>query len=144
VLHDTGCRPHEAYNVTAKHLDREEKCIRYSRGKGNKPRVVPLTDRAFDILSKLADRHPEGLLLRNGHGGKWSSSVVSGRFNVLKKRTGIKMTAKGFRHAFITRKCKEGLNPVVLMNITGHKSLRMISEVYAHLGGDIASLRASL
>jgi integrase len=144
ILYDTGCRPKEAFDATAKHLDREARCLRYAKGKMGKPRVICLTDRAFEILARLADQHPEGALLRNRIGSKWSIGSADARLQVLHARTGVKATCYVFRHAFCTRMVKEGKNLVTLQQQMGHSSLRMISEVYAHVGGDTANIRASL
>jgi integrase len=146
VLWDIGCRPAEAFNATAKHLDRKNRCLRYAAGeaKGNKARIVYLTDRAFDILSRLADQHPDGPLLRNRIGRKWSVGSADARLTVLDARTGVKATSYVFRHAFCSRHVRAGTNLVKLQNLMGHSSLKMISEVYAHIGGDSADLRAAL
>jgi integrase len=144
ILWDTGCRPKEAFDATAKHLDREARCLRYAKGKMGKPRVVYLTDRAFEILARLADEHREGALLRNRIGRKWTVGLADARLKVLDARTGVKATSYTFRHAFCTRHVKAGTNLVKLKDLMGHSSLRMISEVYAHLGGDAADLRAAL
>lgn len=144
LLWDTGCRPKEAFEATAKHLDREVKCVRYAKGKGGTPRIVYLTDRAFDILARLADQHPDGALLRNQVGKKWTISSASQRLRVLEAQTGVKATCYTFRHAFVTRHVKAGMNLVSLQNLVGHSSLKMISEVYAHVRGDHKHLGAAL
>jgi integrase len=147
ILWDCGCRPKEAFDATAKHLDREAKCLRYAKGKRGKPRVIYLTandDRAFNILCRLADEHPTGPLLRNQIGNGWTIATASQRLRVLEARTSVKSTCYVFRHAFITRHVKAGMNLVTLQNLVGHSSLKMISEVYAHVGGDDQHLGKAL
>jgi integrase len=63
TLWDMGARPHEIFQAEAKHLDRENRHLRFHKAKGDKVkgqkedaiRTVYLSDRAFEICCRLAD-----------------------------------------------------------------------------------------
>lgn len=144
ALWDTGARPHEIFKAEAKLLDREARCIRYPKGKGDRPRVVYLTPRVFEYICRLADHYPEGPLYRNSYGSPWTANLVSARLRVLTQRTKIKTTAYCFRHSFATRAILNGVDLRTLQELMGHASLAMLSQVYAHLGGQNDHLHAAL
>lgn len=37
------------------------------------------------------------------------------------------------RHSFVTNALRAGINPLLLSQIAGHGSMRMIGQVYSHL-----------
>ncbi len=49
-----------------------------------------------------------------------------------------------FRHSFITRKLKAGVDPVTLANLVGHANTSMIARVYSHLAKDQEFLLSQL
>jgi integrase len=144
ALWETGARPHEIFKATAANLDRDSKCLRYVLGKGKKPRIVYLKPKIFERFCQLAERYPEGPMLRNTIGCSWNSNLLSARLRILKKRTGVTTCAYEFRHSFCTRAIKQGIDLRTLQELMGHSDLAMISEIYAHLHGDDAHLHDAL
>src|SRR3954470_7648199 len=82
LMRQTGCRPLEARTAEARHFDRKNRCLVFerheSKGHGGdktvERRVVPLTDVAFEICQRQTLKFPDGPLLRNTHGTKWTAS----------------------------------------------------------------------
>jgi site-specific recombinase XerD len=144
ALWHTGAPPREVLDATAANLDRGERCLRYAKGKGGRPRIVYLNDAAFAIFSKLADECPEGPLFKNSLGKKWSSNLISARLRVLKERTGIAATMYAMRHSFATRAILAGIDLETLRILMGHANLVQISKVYSHVAKVPAHLHSAL
>lgn len=93
------------------------------------------------VRSRTEDTRSERLFLslRRGRDGEYGSLTVSGISQLLQvaaERAGLKdrrVHPHALRHAFITNALRGGMNPMVVKQIVGHESLRMIESVYAHL-----------
>jgi integrase len=136
VLRETGCRPHEARIVEARHVDRNLRAwvfeVSESKGKRSR-RVVPLTDKAWELTQRLMLLRPEGPLLRNERGNAWTKDALGNAMRRVSKRAGVKASPYSIRHTFATDAIVAGVDPVTLSQIMGHKSLAMIQKTYAHL-----------
>jgi integrase len=90
---ETGCRPQEAANVEARHVDlalgRWVFPIDESKGQ-TLPRVVYLTEAALHITKKLVLRHPEGPLFRNEDGKPWTRHALACAFGRLQIIMGLR------------------------------------------------------
>lgn len=144
ALWDTGARPHEIMRAEKAHLDRNDRCLRYRFGKGDAPRVIYLSARVFETACRLADQYPTGPLWRNTLGVAWTPNLVSARLRVLTERTDIKASCYTLRHSFATRGVLNGIDLITLQQLMGHKSLTMLSEIYAHIGGQSDHLHSAL
>jgi integrase len=93
VCWETGCRPHEALSVEARHVDLASGCwvfpVNESKGK-KQQRIVYLTGAALAITRRLIATHPRGPLLRNTDGLPWSASSLNCRFTGLRLAMGRK------------------------------------------------------
>jgi integrase len=91
VSWETGCRPQEITIVEARHVDLEHHRWIFppEEAKGRKRfRVVYLTDKAFEITTRLMALHPEGVLFRNTDGEAWRADAINCRFCRLQARVG--------------------------------------------------------
>ncbi|MGD9855052.1 MAG: tyrosine-type recombinase/integrase [Planctomycetaceae bacterium] len=74
VTWETGCRPQESLRVEARHVDL--KSMRWvfpeKEGKGEMGRVVYLTDKAAEIMRRLAMRSAACGMVKSQDGGWWS------------------------------------------------------------------------
>lgn len=89
VTRETGCRPQESLRVEARHVDMVHKrwVFPISEAKGERvPRVVYLTDRAFEITQRAMSAYPSGKLFRNSAGGAWSPDAVNCAFDRIQRR----------------------------------------------------------
>jgi len=153
VLWETGARPFEIFQAEARHLNRAEHCLQYSKRAGDKVkskeqqaiRTVWLSDKAFAIVSRLADQYPTGVLFRNAQFKKWTVSLCSKRLAALKRKTSVKTTLYEFRHGYAHHHATVlGTNIVTLAALMGHSSIKMLSEVYAHVGRNSEFMRAAV
>lgn len=88
---ETGCRPQESLRLEARHIDLKNRrwVFPESEGKGNRGRVVYLTQKAFEITQRRYLRYPEGKLFRNSAGKAWTTSAVNCGFIRLQQKIGL-------------------------------------------------------
>jgi integrase len=140
---ETGCRPQEARHLEGRHvrLDLQRVEIPPAEAKGRKRwRVIYLSQAAAAIVARLAASHPEGKLFRNTDGNPWTVHAVNCRFGRLKAKVGRRFAAYDLRHAFATRKLKEGVDPITLAGLLGHTDPTMLCRHYEHVTADARHL----
>jgi integrase len=132
-LHETGCRPKEARQLEARHLNDRCVILPAEEAKGKRePRVIHLTDRAYIIFRRLAMKHPKGPIFRL-QSGLWTAQLLSYRCKQLSKKLGFHFTPYSLRHSFITNAILQGVDITTLAVLAGHSDIKMISRVYSHL-----------
>ena len=78
----TGCRPGEAAMMEKRHVDLENREVRFkigedkTSGKTDRPRVIHLCDEAYEIVSKLAATHDTEPLFKNTKGNRWTKDAM--------------------------------------------------------------------
>ena len=90
---EVGCRPQEVMRVEARHadLDRRRWVFAKKESKGKKRiRIVYLSDVAFEITQRLAEKYPEGTLFRNSDGVPWTRHAINCVMLRLARKTGKK------------------------------------------------------
>ncbi len=136
VLKESGCRPREAATVEARWFKRNDRCWVFpksdSEGKMEN-RVVPLTDRAFEICQSYALKHPEGPMFRTRLGTPWRRQALDSRCARLREKLKIHVTPYSVRHTFATDAIIRGVDLQTIAVIMGHKDLRMLSRIYQHV-----------
>ena len=88
---ETGCRVQEVRLIEARHLrpDRGRVELPPPEAKGKKRwRFIYLTDRAGEIVRRLAAASPSGPVFRNAGGNPWSAQNFNNRFCRLQHRLG--------------------------------------------------------
>jgi integrase/recombinase XerC len=145
-LRETGCRPKEARDLEAKHLDRESgRAVlteHKTARKTAKSRVLYLTPVASEVAYRLADLRPEGPIFLNSAGKPWTRNAVGHAIRRLRKRAGVgkEMVAYGLRHAFATDGLARKVSPALVAELLGHSDLRMMAT-YSHLSDHHDALR---
>lgn len=88
---ETGCRPQESLRVEARHVDLQHQRWVFppSESKTHIPRIVYLTNRAFEITRKLASHRSTGKLFRNANDNPWTKDSVNCRFTRLQTKLGM-------------------------------------------------------
>ena len=134
-LWSTGCRPKEARDLEARHVDLANNLCLIPSGeaKGEIARVLFLTPESKEVLERLVKRHPTGPLFRNRRGNPWTKNSVKCRLTRISKKAGFRVIAYGARHSYATEGLKNGVDSVVIAQLMGHKDTSMIAKVYAHL-----------
>jgi integrase len=145
VAWEVGCRPQEILRVEARHHDNQRWIFPAEESKGKKRiRVVYLTPKAEEITSRRAKQFRSGPIFRNRKGKPFNPWAINCRFCRLAKKIGRKFALVDFRHSFVTRLLKEGVDPITIGALCGHADLSMIARVYAHVQQDAEHLRNAL
>ncbi len=143
----TGCRPSEAMRLEATHCDLATGLARLS-GKATKKtrrlRTIYLTDRAIEILKARIKLNPEGPLFTNVDRVAWTFQALHGRLRRLRKRLnmGHELTVESFRHSFATDGALR-LKPLVLAELMGHASTKILEKFYVNLSKRAEEMRAA-
>lgn len=150
MLYSCGLRVSELANLTFSNIYKEQEFLRIL-GKGNKQRLVPVSQKALDEISRWEiDRNTlniqkgnEDFVFLNLRGSKISRISV---FNIVKncaEKAGIRKTISPhtFRHSFATHLLEGGANLRAIQQMLGHQSIQT-TEIYAHI--DIAFLRQTI
>lgn len=134
----TGARPQEFPLIEAKHVEDRRITLDRVDSKGKKHRrVIYLDDTAAEIVERLCRRHPQGPIFRNTEGRPWCKDSMNCRMRRLREKLKIDgLCAVALRHGYITRKLKEGMDPITLGVLVGHKDPSMIAKTYQHLARD--------
>jgi integrase len=142
VLWSSGCRPGEAYGLCAKHLHPTLPVATLTPdehktgGRTGKNRQVVLPKAVMDDLRKQAEKYPEGPLLRNRLGRKWTTQSLHHRFKKLRKSLGLPdhVVPYSARHGMATDLVSA--NPTqsasLLAKIMGHANSDTFEAIYYH------------
>ena len=151
TLYSCGLRVSEACNLKLSDLYLNE-CFIKVEGKGNKQRLVPISDRAIaEITNYLAERAEieikpghEDYLFVSAHLKKRMSRITM--FHIIKElaeQVGLKKTISPhtFRHSFATHLLEGGANLRVIQSMLGHEDIGT-TEIYTHI--DAHRLRSEI
>lgn len=151
TLYSCGLRVSEACNLKLSDLYLNEGFIKVE-GKGNKQRLVPISERAIaEIMDYMNDRSEidikpghEDYLFVSAHFRKRMSRITM--FHIIKElaeQTGLKKTISPhtFRHSFATHLLEGGANLRVIQSMLGHEDIGT-TEIYTHI--DANRLRSEI
>ncbi|MCY2967401.1 MAG: site-specific integrase [Planctomycetota bacterium] len=147
VAWECGPRPQELLRVEARHVDLQNArwVFRTGESKGKRrERAVYLTEPALAITKRLMLEHPQGPIFRNAEGRPWTPYAVNCWFERIKRKLGVKYCLYLFRHSWMTRLLKGGVDPITVSTLAGHVDTSMLARVYAHFSNDTEHLRSSL
>jgi integrase/recombinase XerD len=150
TLYGSGLRVSELVNLKISNIYAEEKYMLIT-GKGNKQRLVPLSDEALkQIQLWLLDRNQlfiqkghEDYLFLNRRGAQLTRVMI---FTIIKRLTeaaGIEknISPHTFRHSFATHLLEGGANLRAIQQLLGHESI-LTTEIYTHM--DLDFLRETI
>lgn len=150
VLFSCGLRVSELTNLKLSDLFLEDKFIRVL-GKGNKERLVPISDRAIQELEYWFDDRrqmtikpgEEDYVFLNRRGHHLTRTMILIMIKKQAEMAGIKKTISPhtLRHSFATALLKGGADLRVIQALLGHSDIGT-TEIYTHL--DDASLRKDI
>lgn len=133
ILLGTGIRRSELLDITDVNGDY---IVVY--GKGNKQRLVPISDALKTILKRyIVERDKIAIcpyLIINRDGGKLTKNGLRAIFTRLSKNTGIagkRFSAHTWRHTFATQMLQAGCDIVTLQQILGHSDIST-TAIYLH------------
>lgn len=141
LMLDAGLRLSEITNLSLLDFSRERKIIKVN-GKGQKQRLVPLTDNILFYFENYLNQFefkfaPVNPLLINRIGQPMTSNSIKCLIQRLRKNLNIpKLHPHLLRHTFATLFIYNGGDPLHLMMILGHTTLNMTMQ-YVHLANQM-------
>lgn len=140
LVYSSGLRRSEVIGLKIADVDFFSGVVRVL-GKGNKERLVPVTDTALvalkDYLSVRTNPQPQDALFLNKNGTALTGDGVAYLFKHLAIGSGIarKVTPHSLRHSFATHLLNNGCDLRSLQEMLGHKNLSA-TQVYTHVSLD--------
>jgi integrase/recombinase XerD len=136
LLYATGMRVSELVELKRAAVMRDASFLTV-RGKGNKERIVPLTDRARDAVKAYLNRLEPGVWLfpAGGEAGHLSRQVFARELKTLAARAGIataRVSPHVLRHAFASHLLAGGADLRVVQTLLGHSDIST-TQIYTHV-----------
>ncbi|MFP3389005.1 tyrosine-type recombinase/integrase [Brevibacillus sp. SIMBA_040] len=137
VLYMTGLRISECLNLTIDDVDLEKKVIHVVAGKGNKDRLIPISQRLLPVLKDyIQHKRPNTgsvLFFCTKKSGMLSPVYVNRGISEAVNKLGWKkkVTAHILRHSFASQLVKNDVNLVQIQKLLGHSSLK-VTSIYTH------------
>ncbi len=142
LLYATGMRVSELIDLKVKHINLNEGFVLVT-GKGNKERIVPISDTALSCCKIYITKHrvkllkeDNDILFLNASGNKLSRQGI---YKILKVKTEMiglyDVSPHKFRHSIATHLLNGGANMKVIQEILGHSDISTV-QIYAHVSND--------
>ena len=136
LAYSGGLRAQELCNLKIADIDFERMSIHIRQGKGNKDRIVPLSEYMAKGLHQYISADKPAVWLFNGKSSKtnYSSRGISSVMREALKKTKITKQASihTLRHSYATHLLEQGLNIVTIKNLLGHAEIAT-TMVYLHI-----------
>lgn len=142
-----GLRISEIASLRVEDIDSERMLVHIRHAKGDKERIVPLSDKLIEILrSWWRLRRPTTWLFPSEHGGDRhvSTRTVGRAVAVAAQRAGIRkhVTPHVLRHSFATHLVEAGTNIHIVQNLLGHARLDT-TRIYTHVSRQVITATKS-
>lgn len=141
MLYSCGLRVSELVNLEISNLFLDNEYISVI-GKGNKQRLVPISQRAIKEIgywmsyrkSFLPKKGDEDVLFLNRRGGRLTRVMVFHLVKQYAEMAGVKksISPHTFRHSFATHLLEGGANLRAIQEMLGHQSI-LTTEIYTHV-----------
>lgn len=140
TLYGCGLRVSELVNIHLTDIHYGEGFLIVT-GKGNKQRLVPVSNKALkeielykDIRHRLSSIRDNNILFLNRRGGKLTRSMIFTIIKDLASKAGVKkrVSPHTFRHSFATHMIEAGADLRAVQEMLGHESI-MTTEIYTHI-----------
>jgi site-specific recombinase XerD len=125
LLLDTGLRISEAVSLDRSSVDLDQCTLTVLRGKGRKPRVVPISQECRRRLVAWLRQHEHKPLWPTVSGTRMKITSTKMQIQRLAARLGIRMSPHRLRHTFGTQYIANGGDAFRLQKVLGHATLKM-------------------
>ena len=104
--------------------------------KTQQPQLCYLGPCLSTLTKILAHGRESGPLLRNSNGAAWTPNAVTRRMTRMRERLGLpkETMAHAYRHTYITKSLKNGVDISTVAELVGHANCQMIASNYSHIG----------
>ena len=136
LIYSCGLRRSELINLKLCHLDSKRRTLSVINGKGQKDRVLPVSEKMMQIIIKYYKMYKPTVYLIEGQvkGQKYSETSLE---NIFHKYLGMicknhKYTLHCLRHSYATHLLESGVNLRYIQELLGHKSSKT-TEIYTYV-----------
>ncbi len=135
LMYGCGLRVSEVVGLNKSDIDFSSQVLRI-RGKGSKERIVPVPQKAFDLLKNYVQSHPENeeVLFLGVRGKRLAIRTLQKLVENYQLTLGMgrKISAHGLRHSYATHLLGNGADLRSLQQLLGHSSLST-TQKYTHI-----------
>ncbi len=135
LLYGSGLRLGELLHLKLTDIDSKSMIIHIKNSKGNKDRVVMLSEALLEELRTYFIKHkPSDFLFEGQSGGMYSPKSVQVIVKNAASKAGIKkqITPHTLRHSFATHLLESGTDIRFMQQLLGHESIKT-TEKYTHI-----------
>lgn len=135
LLYGCGLRLSELLNLKLTDIDSGNMVVHIRKSKGNKDRVVMLSNQLLDDLRVYFLRYkPKEYLIEGQGGGVYSEKSVQNVVKDAARKACIKkqVTPHILRHSFATHLLENGTDIRYIQQLLGHSSIKT-TEIYTHI-----------
>lgn len=128
VLFETGLRKMEALSLKGDNCDFENQEILIKKSKNGKPRKVPMSKKAEEVLKRRKEKNGEGYIFDKLHRG---TSVSMHMKEICELAEVDDFVLHDIRHNYASKMRRNGVSTEALQRILGHKSYQSLNR-YLH------------
>jgi integrase/recombinase XerD len=136
LLYGCGLRTNELCALNVSDINRERHELVVQKGKGDKPRCIPIPEALFtELLAYLLGRGKRGALFRTHFlERRITDKDVCAVVTDVATRAGLRagVTARTLRHSFATHLMDRGVDLAIIASLMGHRSPQE-TGVYLHV-----------
>jgi integrase/recombinase XerD len=136
LLYGCGLRTNELCALNVSDVNRERHELVVQKGKGDKPRSIPIPEALFtELLAYLLERGKRGALFRTHFlERRITDKDVCAVVTDVATRAGLRagVTARTLRHSFATHLMDRGVDLAIIASLMGHRSPQE-TGVYLHV-----------
>lgn len=135
LIYSAGLRRSELLNLRIEAIDSKRMIIFIKQAKGNKDRVVPLSEVLLTMLREYYIKYRPVVFLFEGQGGgRYNERSLALALKKAVEKAGIKkkVNLHMLRHSYATHLLEAGTDLRYIQELLGHKSSRT-TEIYTHV-----------
>ena len=135
TIYSCGLRLSELTNLIIRDIDSDSMTVTIRQGKGNRDRVVVLSEKLLILLSDYFKKYkPKEYLFEGKTGGKYSERSVQQilKQTLVKAKIDKQRSVHTLRHSYATHLIEQGTDIRFVQELLGHKSIKT-TLIYTHL-----------
>lgn len=135
TIYSCGLRPSELTNLMIKDVDSTAMTVTVRQGKGNRDRVMVLSEKLLVLLRDYFKKYkPKEYLFEGQTGGRYSERSVQQVLKqiLIKAKINTKGSVHTLRHSYATHLIEQGTGIRFVQELLGHKSIKT-TLIYTHL-----------